>query len=216
MKTIKTIIIIGSFFCFGLAALFIYLGFINFKGDLAGWVQSGIAIIEIPILIYGLFRILDEVQRKPVFDYGLIKGTIPSDLTEYFESSLPKQISISSSSLPRDIHFMLFNKGKLSSEDIYIVLKYKQFGEECHPVIHDHTDLSAMITQRITNSSSLDYNVKILHPYDHDYFSFEIFPNPLENCLDQLTNKWNLELAVEIYSRELSTPIKDSVFIDLE
>lgn len=215
MKKIKTLIIIGFIVCFGLATLFLYFGLINFKGDLAGWVQSGIAIIEIPILIYGLFRILDEVQKKPVFDYGLIVGTIPSDLTNYFETLLPKQISISSTK-PADIHFMVFNKGKLSSEDIYIVLKYKQFGEECHPIINDHTDLSALMTQRITNSSSIEFTIKILHPYDHDYISFDLFTNPLGNCEDKLNNKWHLELAVEIYSRELSTPIRDSIFIDLE
>lgn len=215
MKKIKTLIIIGSIICLAFAASFIYLGLIGYKGDLAGWVQSGIAIIEIPILIYGLFRILDEVQRKPVFDYGLIVGTIPSDLTNYFETSLPKQISISPTK-PADIHFMVFNKGKLSSEDIYIVLKYKQFGEECHPIINDHTDLSALMTQRITNSSSMQFNIKILHPYDHDYISFDLFTNPLDNCEDKLNNKWHLELAVEIYSRELSTPIRDSIFIDLE
>ncbi len=214
MKTIKNVIIIGSIICSLLAVLFLFFGFNNFKGDLASWVQSGIAIIEIPILIYGLFRILDEVQKKPVFDYGLIVGTIPSDLTNYFESSLPKRIS--SSSLPLRIHFMLFNKGKISSEDIYIVLKYKQFGEECHPVINDRSDLSSILSHRITNSRSLESNIKILHPYEHDHFSFDFINNPSDNCQDQLTQKWNIELIVEIYSRELSTPIKDSVFIDID
>jgi len=190
LKTIKTIIIIGSIICFGLAVLFICFGLTDYKGDLAGWVQSSIGIIEIPILIYGIFRILDEVQRKPVFDYGLIVGTIPSDLTKYLESSLPKKVSISSPK-PADIHFMLFNKGKLTSDDIYIVLKYKQFSEECHPVINDHTDLSSLMTNRITNSSSLDYNIKILNPFDHDYFSFDVFRNPLDNCEDKLTKKWH-------------------------
>ena len=49
--------IVAVFFCI----LFVYLGFKGIKGDLAGWVQSGIAVIEIPIIIYGVFKILMKI-----------------------------------------------------------------------------------------------------------------------------------------------------------
>jgi hypothetical protein len=209
--TKKTIIII-SIISVLIFALFIFWGFTGYKGDLAGWVQSGIAIIEIPIIIYGLSKIFSEIQKKPEFDYGLFINQFPDEFEELIKTNLPKRVT--GSGYPAQVYLVLLNRGKLSAEDVSLVMKYKQFLEECHPVLHNPYSPASIMPDYISDDSSLDLHCDVLNPGSHDYIAFEIYFDGREICRNILDKDWELEFSIEIYSRELSAPITDSVFVE--
>lgn len=213
MKITKTTLKIISIIAGLLAIAFVILGLCKIDGDIAGWVQSAISVIEIPIIFFGISRILKEIQVKPELDYGFFSNKVPEDLDDYLNKPLPKNLTCQG--YPAKVYFVVFNKGKLSAEKISVVLRYENFEKPCHPFIHDPSDISALIQNRITNEKKLEGSFEIITPRNHEHIHFEIHPNFNRKCDDSRKSSWSLVFSIDIYSKELQSPISGKLNIDI-
>jgi hypothetical protein len=208
-KTINTILILAGVFFIS----FIVLGILEVSGDLAGWVQSAIAVIEIPIIIYGFAKVVDEIRTKPELDYGFLIP--PINLEDYEDKPIAKILKLNTLDIHEPIVFVLMNKGKLTAEKIDVNIYYDDIDDLCSPIVWDPKNPQTKSSQLPKVLFSYFRNlIEILTPGNHNYFYLYLRENESLPCQEYYNKPFRIGFSIKIYFKDSQSPIQDSIFIE--
>ena len=198
-------ITIEEIFCIlkylGVIFFVLFIVFAIIFDDSAGWIQSAIAALEIPIIFYAV----KEVTLKPNFKYGFDYHS-KDDFKDVKEIPLKK--SIITTRKQRKVYFYILNNGKLSAEGVYIQLLYDRPSHgNCSPRIYSNSLIDG--NQVFINSKMAEIKFDCINPSQVETFWFEIQDDLKDECRENWNKRRILEIKVTISSKRLNSPIID-------